>query len=44
MSQGGNSGVSFAGWVIGLLILFALLLPLACLAGVTFLAMFGGVQ
>lgn len=44
MSQGGNSGVNFAGWVVGLLLLAGVLLPLLCLAGVALLAVISGTQ
>jgi cytochrome c oxidase assembly factor CtaG len=44
MSQGGNSGVNFAGWMIGLAILAVLAVPLLCLAGMFLLAAIGSTQ
>jgi hypothetical protein len=46
MSQhrGDNSGVNFAGWMIGLAILAVLVMPLLCLAGIMLLAVIGSAQ
>jgi len=39
-----NSGVNFAGWMVGLLLLAVVLLPVLCFAGLVLMAIMGSAQ